>query len=77
VYPDYDWEAQGAPKKPSGYWNDIENQREFFDELAEKLNIQKPEDWYSVRVDTVRQHGGSFLVNQYNNSLIRGKVIVY
>jgi hypothetical protein len=54
-------------------WKDIPNQRFFFDKLAAKLNIQKPEDWYSVQIETVLKEGGTFVNSVYKGSLIRGK----
>jgi hypothetical protein len=58
---------------PSGYWKDIANQRAFFEKLAIKLNIQKPEDWYKVRGTTVFEEGGHFVKQFYGGSVIRGK----
>lgn len=29
-------------------WKDREKQREFFEEIAQKLNINKWEDWYHI-----------------------------
>lgn len=31
-----------------GYWTKLQNQRNFFDQLAKKLNIEKQDDWYKV-----------------------------
>jgi hypothetical protein len=61
--------------KPRGHWKDIKHQRSFFDQLAAKLNIQKPEDWYTVHLVTVLKEGGSFVKEYYNGSIIKGKVV--
>ena len=67
VYPDY------VPRlKPQGYWKDKENQKAFFDQLAIKWNIQKPEDWYEVTYKMVVKEGGSFIAHYYNGSLQQG-----
>jgi hypothetical protein len=58
--------------KPRGYWKAKENQKEFFDQLAIKWNIQKPEDWNKVTYDMVLKEGGRFIVYYYNGSLQRG-----
>jgi hypothetical protein len=58
--------------RPKGHWNDIANQKIFFDQLAETLKIQRPEDWYNVSVESVVSKGGSFLNSHYNGSLVRG-----
>jgi hypothetical protein len=58
--------------KPHGYWNDINNQRQFFDQLAEKLGVQRLEDWYEVDHSIVLKEG-PFISKQYNRSVLRGK----
>jgi hypothetical protein len=46
----------------------------FFDQLAIKLNIQKPEDWLEVHSKTVlKERGSVFLHKLHNGSLIKGK----
>jgi hypothetical protein len=71
VYPEYHWQEQGN-HLPQGYWNSLQNQRQFFDSLAKKFNIQKPEDWYKITVDEVVHNGGSFIQRHYKGSLLRG-----
>ena len=58
--------------KPRGYWKDKENQKAFFDQLAIKWNIQRPEDWNKVTCDTMVRKGGSFINAYYNGSLKQG-----
>jgi hypothetical protein len=57
--------------KPRGYWSNKENQRAFFDQLAIKLNIQKPEDWNKVPTSMLEE-GKSFLAKYYNFSVRKG-----
>jgi hypothetical protein len=71
IYPDY------VPKerpvaKPRGYWKDKQNQKEFFDQLAVKWNIQKPEDWNKVTNKMLFKEGGSFIAKYYKKSLHLG-----
>jgi hypothetical protein len=69
VYPDY------VPTgKFNGYWKDIKNQKAFFDKLAIKWNIQKPNDWNHVTWSMVIKEGGSFIINYYHGSLKRGTI---
>jgi hypothetical protein len=70
----YNWKLnpKSKPRQPAGYWNDKVIQRLFFDKLAIKLNVRKPEDWYSVGVKTVLENGGHFVNKIYNGSLIQG-----
>jgi hypothetical protein len=72
VYPEHLWQIT---HKPKGYWNDTDNQRQFFEQLAFQLNIQNPDDWYSVNLRTVVKLGGSFLYSHYDGSLIRGIIL--
>jgi hypothetical protein len=61
--------------KPLGYWKDIQHQKQFFDHLAIKLNIQKPEDWSKVTTAKVLEEGGSFITDYYNSSVTKGMSI--
>ena len=65
-------ERSYATTKPTGYWKAKENQKEFFDQLAIKWNIQKLEDWNKVTCDMVVKEGGYFIANYYNSSLQQG-----
>jgi hypothetical protein len=54
------------------YWRSLTNQRQFFDDLAVELDIQRPEDWYRITNKLVLERGGYFIKNLYGGSLIRG-----
>jgi hypothetical protein len=54
------------------YWQDKQNQKAFFDKLASKWNIKKPEDWNKVTPAMVIKEGGSFIVTYYKNSVKQG-----
>jgi hypothetical protein len=74
AYPEYQWHSKRKEnKKPAGYWNNKQNQREFFDKLAVALNITDPTDWHKVGMDIIHSEGGSFVNTHYKGSLIRGK----
>jgi hypothetical protein len=74
AYPELEFREESKPEiKPAGYWNDINNQRTFFDDLAKSLNIQKPEDWNNVSLRTVLEKGGYFVNSIYKGSLPKGK----
>jgi hypothetical protein len=72
VYPNQLWETNTTQRKPTGYWQDVGNQRKFFDRMALMLNITKPEDWYSVTIDRLLKNGGSFIRKYYKSSLVQG-----
>jgi hypothetical protein len=71
VYPDYVPQAE----KLRGYWKDKENQKAFFEKLATKLNIKKPEDWNKVTTELVKKEGGGFVNRYYSSSVIQGNII--
>jgi hypothetical protein len=73
VYPDY-VPSEGKPKR-HGYWKDKENQKAFFDQLAIKLNIKRPEDWHKVTGRLILNEGGSFLSKYYHYSPLRGNIL--
>jgi hypothetical protein len=68
-YPEVQWKDG---RKSTNYWSNIQNQRNFFDQLALKLGLEQKDDWYSVSVNTVLINGGSFL-SKYKGSLLQGK----
>src|SRR5207237_587250 len=57
--------------KPIGYWNNMENQREFIDWLGKKLGYSKMDDWYRVYTADILQNGGGRLLNLYGGSPIK------
>lgn len=73
LYPEFEWNPFHCKKIPSesSNWNDIQNQRKFLEFIAEQLNIQKPEDWYSVPLKSIRQLGGRTLLHLHHNSLLQ------
>jgi hypothetical protein len=62
-------------KLPRGHWLDKENQKAFFDQLAIKWKIQKPEDWNKITAQMIKKEGGSFIDTYYNNSVRKGKYL--
>jgi hypothetical protein len=78
IYPEHNWIIRDRkPPKPRGHWKDIRNQRAIFDQLAVKLNIKKPEDWYKINVKTIMDLGGGFVSWCYNGSTTKGTEMLY
>lgn len=50
------------------YWTSIDNRRKFLEKLKIKFNIRKPSDWGNVKIQDVRDAGGSSLLSYYYNS---------
>jgi hypothetical protein len=79
IYPEHPWDtgewASGVASKgeQTDQWDNIENQRKFFDKTAVAFNIQKPTDWYNVTAESLRQCGGGFIDTFYRGSVLRGK----
>jgi hypothetical protein len=73
IYPEQQHLFSKHQQVSSGHWRDIKTQRSFFDRLARELNIEKPQDWYSVRLADVKIRGGaSFMNYYYRDSLFKG-----
>jgi hypothetical protein len=54
------------------YWNNVQNQRKFFDEVGNSLNIKSIEEWKTVKLSTISKYGGDFVHSLYKGSLLKG-----
>eukprot|EP01122_Echinamoeba_exundans_P005105 TRINITY_DN15281_c0_g1_i1.p1 TRINITY_DN15281_c0_g1~~TRINITY_DN15281_c0_g1_i1.p1 ORF type:complete len:579 (-),score=58.97 TRINITY_DN15281_c0_g1_i1:528-2264(-) len=72
-----EWVSQD--RLPVGFWNDMKNQRRFFDWAAHLYGIQKHSDWYTVNVDDFlkKTGAGSLLRSKYNSSMAAACRAVY
>ncbi len=77
VYSEYAWLPWLFNNTPKGYWNSKQNQRKFFDWLAQQLQIRSPNDWYTVRPEQISKYGGMKVTRLYAGSLIRALAEVY
>jgi hypothetical protein len=62
IYPQYNFKAFKFRDIPRTYWNDKNNQREYFDELAVELKVSGVEDWYNISIEEVQSRGGAELL---------------
>jgi hypothetical protein len=76
VYPEYNWKLKERIKKPVSKWNDKNNQRLFFEQLASTLNVSI-EDLYTVGMKPVLEKGGDFVLSHYKGSLPKGNILSY
>ena len=53
-------------RKPSKYWESIENIHLFFLKLKQKYNLNNPEDWNSITQKHIKANGGSTLFKKYS-----------
>ena len=52
---------------PRGYWKSIDNQRKFFLDLSNKLQLNEPVSWADIPFETVQKEGGSVILSYYEN----------
>jgi hypothetical protein len=76
LYPELKWKTWEVERLPVSYWDNMDNQRAFFRQLSKELNIERPEDWYQVRLVDVHNRKGAGLLAKYNGSLIKGKLML-
>ena len=58
--------SKSNPYKPVGYWENIENIKEFIDLLKEKYNIKSSEDWNRISRSQIYDSGGRGLLKMKN-----------
>ncbi len=69
IFPEYNWVPWKFNRVPTGFWDDIENHKKFFNWVAKEKNIQKPADWQRVTLDDITQLGGrGLLMSKYDDS---------
>lgn len=71
VYPQHPWLPwRFVGGVPAGYWDDMQNQQKFVENLARELNIEHWEDWYKVSQREILATGGAghILKTLYNGS---------
>jgi hypothetical protein len=67
--PDIDWQMWRFEKVPHGYWDEIYNQRKYFDWLAERKDMKTPQEWYSLTDQDIIENGGNgLMINRYQGS---------
>eukprot|EP00028_Trichosphaerium_sp_Am-I-7-wt_P015677 CAMPEP_0168513156 /NCGR_PEP_ID=MMETSP0405-20121227/3268_1 /TAXON_ID=498012 /ORGANISM="Trichosphaerium sp, Strain Am-I-7 wt" /LENGTH=240 /DNA_ID=CAMNT_0008531881 /DNA_START=45 /DNA_END=764 /DNA_ORIENTATION=- len=78
MFPKHNWEPFDFTRAPRYYWNDMNNQRNKLDAMAEKMNMKHLDDWYNVTwVKAERAGGSGLLVGEYNGSIWRAVNKVY
>jgi hypothetical protein len=51
VYNDYIWLPWKFSHVAKGFWNDVNNQREFLNWVATQLNYKDTTDWYKITTE--------------------------
>eukprot|EP01118_Nematostelium_gracile_P010561 TRINITY_DN3656_c0_g1_i6.p1 TRINITY_DN3656_c0_g1~~TRINITY_DN3656_c0_g1_i6.p1 ORF type:complete len:404 (+),score=92.95 TRINITY_DN3656_c0_g1_i6:77-1288(+) len=68
IFPEHHFDTRKFSSVPTGYWDDINNQREATKKLGKELGYKSMEDWYQItQNDLYRQNLGG-LLTKYNGS---------
>ncbi len=62
---------------PASLQKESSNQRELLNNIAKKLNISSPDDWYHAEFSSIMKHGGGQLLARNNDSLYQLLTTVY
>lgn len=65
---DISWRPWSFGSVPKDYWKKKENRSAYIEFLAERLRITKPEEWYNVTANQIRDNDGGGWLMHYENS---------
>lgn len=68
TYPQYPWKPWKFTTAPKHFWESVDNQRLFMDDLAKHLDLGSWEDWYAVSSQQIIEHGGKALLQKFMSS---------
>jgi hypothetical protein len=78
IYPEQQWFPWKFEAVPKGYWDNLNNQRDFIHWVGIQQGFTGMNDWYTITRKSINQHGGgSLLRTRYSNSLFKMLVSVY
>jgi hypothetical protein len=77
LLPEYNLQTWRFHQIPSGYWNDIENQRYLIKHIEKQLNIKQHEDWYGVTTKSLIRYGAGGLLAMYKGSIVKLLKAIY
>lgn len=55
TYPDFSWKPWLFEHTPKGYWEDMENQKQYLEWLGKRLGYNSMDDWYKLTVVCIDQ----------------------
>ena len=64
-------------KNRYGFWDKIENQRQFLEDFAKHNQIESLDQWYNVSNGGIRSFGGSRLLGVYNGNFTKALKSIY
>eukprot|EP01114_Cavostelium_apophysatum_P021705 TRINITY_DN7645_c0_g1_i1.p1 TRINITY_DN7645_c0_g1~~TRINITY_DN7645_c0_g1_i1.p1 ORF type:complete len:739 (-),score=144.18 TRINITY_DN7645_c0_g1_i1:253-2469(-) len=73
LYPKYNWKTTESFSEvmPRGYWDSIQNQRNFMEQIASKFNIETKSEWGRITSWQLLELGGAGLLKRYDYSIYR------
>ena len=74
IYPEKEWKTLKFSRLPHGYFNDVNNRKDFFTQLSSSLSITSPSQWHSISNSQVIEKGGAYLLNHYYGGSIKKMV---
>jgi hypothetical protein len=66
VYPSHEWLIWRFDIVPKGYWNSLENQKQFMKWLEKKLHISNVKEWYRISMGDITRFSSRSLVDNYS-----------
>lgn len=60
----YEWQFV---RVPTGFWKKVENRRRYMQWLGKRLGFKRPEDWYRLRWQDVKNHCGGGLMQEFRS----------
>ena len=76
VYPHHHWDINSR-NVIRGYWNSLETQRKFMDNLSKKYNISEIKDWECINRYVITENGGARLLDIYKGNIKRLLTTLY
>jgi len=70
VLPEYEWHIWKFQMTPMEYWNDDNNKKEYLKWFENEQGINKPEDWYDIKVYDLYENFGRTLISAYFNGSV-------
>lgn len=69
VFPDHRWQPWRFSCAPKGFWDSVDNARDFMEWMSKELNLADLGDWHDVSTEAIRKKGGWDLLNRYGGKL--------
>eukprot|EP00026_Physarum_polycephalum_P002945 Phypoly_transcript_02954.p1 GENE.Phypoly_transcript_02954~~Phypoly_transcript_02954.p1 ORF type:complete len:796 (+),score=103.49 Phypoly_transcript_02954:213-2600(+) len=68
TWKDHKWHKWKFVQVPKGFWDNLENQKEFVEYAKQSLNITNFDDWYKIKESDLAKLGGKQLLQKHSAS---------